>query len=107
MFNFQTIKSMYDNLKQQKYEKVNVCCNSLRDGPFAVEKDISGEARFGQFPTGGNLYDQSLIRKRVTTGSLHSPPALRLPDYGCNRSPSTSHGISDRAAWVSGKARMC
>jgi hypothetical protein len=47
MFNFQTVKSMYDNLKQQKYEKVNVCCNSLRDGPFAVEKDISGEIRFG------------------------------------------------------------
>ena len=27
---------MYDNLKQQKYEKVNVCCNSLRDGPFGL-----------------------------------------------------------------------
>lgn len=51
---------MYDNLKQQKYEKVNVCCNSLRDGPFAVEKDISGEARFGQFPQPGVIYTISL-----------------------------------------------
>lgn len=60
MFNVQTVKSMYDNLKQQKYEKVNVCCNSLRDGPFAVEKDISGEARFGQFPQPGVIYTISL-----------------------------------------------
>jgi hypothetical protein len=27
---------MYENLKQQKYEKVNVCCNSLRDGPVGL-----------------------------------------------------------------------
>lgn len=27
---------MCDNLKQQKYEKVNVCCNSLRDGPVGL-----------------------------------------------------------------------